>query len=281
MSKVPLPSDSGCISHPGAVLCPQLLEIMEDSQNAIDLAFLRTDPQKLLLRHQETIRIIVKIFIRSGMFRASEFEDLIQHLNAHLLERMPQIRSQYNGSSLFRTYLSNIIRHECVDIRRMRRKEPSFFPLDNTAAPPDPAPDQRLLIEHDIRVLRAILRQFGSTRPRLILCLKLYYRIPITRQDIVTWAPGAPQEEIDHLLQVFGGEYRHLTAGRVFSLFHPILCRLEKSSLSADSLRRWMDRRIIEILDLLNGSPPTSAHSRETLGILFEDQCSPFLLRSS
>jgi hypothetical protein len=101
------------------------------------------------------------------------------------------------------------------------------------------------------------------------------------RQDIVTWVPEAPQQEIDHLLKVFGGEYRRLTDGRVFSLLQPILCKLEKSSISADSLRRWMNRRIIEILDLLNGSPPTSAHSRETLGILFEDYCSPFLLRSS
>jgi len=253
---------------------------MNDLRNSVDIDLLRTDPHKLILRYQETIGIIVKAYIRSGMFRAAEFEDIVQHVNKDLLEKLPRIRRQYNGMSLFRTYLSNIIRHSCLSLNAKRQSEPVILDLERSYISPDSeVPERQLLIEHDILVLRAIIEQFHTERFKLLLCLKLFYRIPITRSDLLQWWPECPGSEIDTLVSATATEDRKLTDQEAFALFQPLVNMADKTSSSADSIRRWADQRVLRILDLLNGSPPTSAHNRETLGILMEDFFAPFLLK--
>jgi hypothetical protein len=45
---------------------------------------------------------------------------------------------------------------------------------------------------------------------------------------------------------------------------------VEQRWVSADTLRKWTDHRIREILRLLNGNPPQAAFERKTLGELLE-----------
>jgi hypothetical protein len=129
-----------------------------------------------------------------------------------------------------------------------------------------------------MRVFRAILEQFHSEKPKLLLCLKLMYRMPITRLDVVNWWPNCLENDINALLNYVREEEETLTHKDVFVLLQPLMNRAEMKNTSADSTRHWVDMQIQLILRLLNGSPPTSAHNRETLGILLEDYCAPFLL---
>jgi DNA-directed RNA polymerase specialized sigma24 family protein len=252
---------------------------MEDSANSADTALLRTDPHELLVRYQSTIRLIVKSYIRSGMFYPHELDDIVQHLNKELLEKLPRIQGQYNGMSLFRTYFSNIVRHACLDLHTKRQSEPHFLRLFGaTELVDENTPEDTVLIEHDILVFRAIMGQFHSERTKLLLCLKLMYRLPITRFDVVNWWPRCPEHDIDALLSAVDAGGVALTHKDVFALLQPLVNNAEMNHTSADSIRHWVDVRITLILRLLNGSPPTSAHNRETLGILFEDYCAPFLL---
>lgn len=252
---------------------------MEESANAADIALLRTDPRELLVRYQSTIRIIVKSYVRSGMFRPSDFDDIVQHLNKELLEKLPRIQKQYNGMSLFRTYFSNIVRHACLSLRTKRQSEPAFLELDRTISLLESgSAEHRLLIEHDIRVFRAILDQFYTERPKLILCLKLMYRLPLTTPDVLDWWPQCPQTEVNALLRSAGEGGALMTHKDLFALLQPLVNNAEMKHTSADSTRHWVDKQIQIILRLLNGMPPTSAHNRETLGILLEDYCAPFLL---
>ncbi len=252
---------------------------MEDHANDVDIALLKDDPSALILRHQVTIRIIVKRFIESGMFQPSEFDDVVQHVNAKLLEKLPRIRAQYNGLSLFRTYISSIIRHECLDLHASRESDIHTERL--LADPPNPEsanPDNRLLIEHDVKVFRAIIRQFHDEMPKLLVCLKLVYRIPIEPKDILAWWPGCPEPDRSAFLNAISEGGKSLPARERFALLRPIANGADNSHSSADSVRHWTDDRIHVILRLLNGSPPTSSHTPETLGILLEDFFTPFLL---
>ncbi len=252
---------------------------MEDSANSADIALLRTDPHELLVRYQSTIRIIVKSYVRSGMFESSEFDDIVQHLNTELLEKLPRIQKQYNGMSLFRTYFSNIVRHACLSLHKKRQTDPVLLDLERTSDLLESASaEHTLLIEHDVRVFRAILDQFHSEKPKLLLYLKLMYRLPITRLDVVNWWPECPENDIIDLLRSVCEEGETLTHRDVFVCLQPFINRAEMKDTSADATRHWVDKRIHLILRLLNGSPPTSAHNRETLGILLDDYCAPFLL---
>jgi RNA polymerase sigma factor (sigma-70 family) len=253
---------------------------MEDQRNSLDIALLESDPHELILRYQETVGIIVRSYIRSGMFHSGEFNDIVQQINKELLEKLPKIRQQYNGTSLFRTYLSNIIRHSCLDLHKKRQSEPVFLDIELSHIPVESdSIDTKLLIEHDILAFRAIIEQFYSERFKLLLCLKLMYGIPIHRQDVIQWWPACPEKDLMALVAATAGGVKKRTYGQAFELLRPISNKAEKNSSPADSLRRWTDERVLKILDLLNGSPPTSAHNRETLGILLEDFFAPFLLK--
>lgn len=252
---------------------------MEDSTNSADIALLRTDPHELLVRYQSTIRIIVNTYVRSGMFHSSEFDDIVQHLNRELLEKLSRIQKQYNGMSLFRTYFSNIVRNACLSLHTKRQTEPVFVELDRTSdLPESESADHALLIDHDIRVFRAILDQFHSEKPKLLLCMKLIYRLPITRLDVVNWWPKCPENDINALLSSVRDGGETLTHKDLFVCLQPLMNKAEEKNTSADSTRHWVDKQIQLTLRLLNGSPPTSAHNRETLGILLDDYCAPFLL---
>jgi hypothetical protein len=253
---------------------------MEDSRNAADIDLLKSDPRKLIVSYQGTIRIIVSTYIRSGMFDAADFNDIIQHLNNELLEKVPRIQQQYNGTSLFRTYLSNIIRHACLNLHQKKQRKPVFVGFaDSFLTPGSNEIDRRHLIEHDVLTLRAIIQQSHSERPKLVLCLKLMYRIPITRKDILDWWPACSEHDLSTFLKAMDGEARRLTDKRAFELARPLMNSAESNTSSADAFRRWTDERILGILELLNGSPPTSAHNKETLGILLDDFFDPFLLK--
>lgn len=253
---------------------------MEDRSNAADIALLHSRPKELIVRYQETIRIILKTYIRSGMFPPGELDDLVQQVNRELLEKLPKIRSQYNGSALFRTYFSSIVRNICLNLYDTRRRIPVRVPIgEHVPAPETDGPESRILLEDDILAFRAILKQYHNDRPKLLVCLKLACEIPLTRMDILEWWPGCPEEDIDVLLSETDGATRPLSERDRFKLFRPVLNRAERNESSADSIRRWTHLRIQEILHLLNGSPPTSRHTRKTLGILLEDFFNPFLVK--
>jgi RNA polymerase sigma factor (sigma-70 family) len=254
---------------------PHYLLVMDDSRNATDISLLHTDPRGLLLRHQETIRIIVKIYIESGMFSAAEFEDLVQQVNVRLWEKMPVIQANFDGSCLFRTYLSQVIRNACLNLHDKKTRQPQFYRLEGTAVAPSEEPNRKLLIEHDVGVLLAILDQFNTQRPKLVLCLKLYYRIPIGRQDILDWWPQCPEKQLQYLLDTFGSHFGDISEGELYVRLHPIFAEMERKSFPVDSLRRWVDDKIGQIVRLLNGSPPVATYDRSTLGILLEYAVSP------
>ncbi len=253
---------------------------MDDHRNAVDLELLRSDHRALLVRYRETIGIIVRTFVRSGMFHPSEADDVIQQISTELLEKLPRISEQFNGTTLVRTYLSSIIRHSCLNMHKKRQSAPPFVDIEIAAPPIAPNnPDGRLALERSIHTLDVILTQYHAERPKLTVCLKTMYRIPLTREDVCTWWPACPEPDVAALVAATQEPDRNLTDKEAFALIHPWVTRAEQSTSSHDSIRRWTDERISQIILLLNGKPPTATHTKETLGLLFEEFTAPFLLR--
>ena len=250
---------------------------MPPSENEKEIRLLKSDFGRLILRYQETIRIIVGKYVTSGMFRQSETEDIIQTVNDLLLERRPQIRSQYTESTLLRTYLSSIIRNICLKEFHARRRAPRNIPLDEEGlGRPDSAFD-RPLIREEVARFRKILGMYHGELPKLLICLKLYFHLPVSRQDVLAWYPGCGKRGLEFMLKAFGGNYDELTEARVFRLFTNVINKAEKKRNRPHAIQKWTNRRINEILELLNGDSPASAHDRETLKILLEDYARPFL----
>jgi len=251
---------------------------LHDLDNEKDMSLLRADPHGLVVRHQKTIHMIVRKYIGSGMFVREDFEDVVQAVNEALLGKLPRIQAQYNGSTLVRTYLSSIIRNICLKLHQKRRREPKTDRLDGSLAADWVSMQDKYAIEHDVLMLRAILRQFDLQLPKLLFCLKLRFRIPLTRNDVVRYSPGCSEEEYSEIMGEFSGDYQRMTDKEIYTIVTPFMNRTEGRVVSHDAVRKWIHARLQEILELLNGSPPTSSHDEESLKLLVEDYFFPFLL---
>jgi DNA-directed RNA polymerase specialized sigma24 family protein len=250
---------------------------MPMTENEEDIQLLRTDFGRLIAKYQGIVRIIVDKYVASGLLRQSETEDIVQAVNDSMLQRMPQIRSQYIGSTLLRTYLSSIIRNVCLKEFHARRRIPHDIPLDEAnIGRPDRLLD-RALIREEIARFRKILGVYHGELPKLLICLKLHFRLPITKQDLLDWYPRCGKRDLEFLLESFGGNYEGLLESEVFRLFTHVMNRAERKRNRAHAVQRWTNKRVNEVLELLNGDSPARAHNRETLKILFENFVCPFL----
>jgi DNA-directed RNA polymerase specialized sigma24 family protein len=250
---------------------------MPMTENEKDVQLLRNDFGGLIVKYQATVRIIVGKFVASGLFRQSETEDIVQAVNDSLLQKIPQIRSQYTGSTLIRTYLSSIIRNVCLKEFHARKRAPPNIPLDEAGIGRPDGPFDRALIREEITRFRDILRMYHGEVPKLLVCLKLYFRLPITRHDVLDWYPRCSKRDHEFLLESFGGNYDDLLETDVFRLFSTVINKAEGKRNRPHAIQRWTNKRVNEILELLNGDSPASAHNRETLKILFENYVRPFL----
>jgi RNA polymerase sigma factor (sigma-70 family) len=248
------------------------------TDNDRDVELLMSDPNALLLKYQETVRIIVKKYIEGGMFRAAEFDDIVQEINVSLLAKISAMQRQYNGKSLFKTYFSVIVRNICLKAHRRGDKDIDFIQEDLSGYFVENAHERRSAIEHEVRRFRTVLSLYDTQRPKLLLCLKLYFRIPVNPEDIRLWYPECSGEDQALFLRHFGLNYDQLSDIDIYKIVTPIMNRNEKRSNSVDAIRKWTDSKVREIIDLLNGRPKRTNHSAETLKILVDDFFSPFLL---
>ena len=247
------------------------------TQNEIDIDLLHRDPHTLLVAYQETIKIIVKKYIEGGMFRASEFEDIVQEINAGLLPKIPSMQAHYNGISLFRTYFSVIVRNMCLRMYRTRKREIEIVEEKEDDARGQNVIENMYLIEDLRRRFKEVLGLYGKQTGKLMLCLKIYYRIPLVSQEILNWFPHLSLNDRQTLLDRFGVGYEPMSDSEVYGILSPIMNREENKTNSVDALRKWTDSKIEEIIEVLNGEPKRSAHTKETLKILVDDYFSPFL----
>lgn len=251
---------------------------MTDNERNIEL--LQRDPRQLIMEFQNTIEIIVKKYIASGMFPPSEFEEVIQCVNEALFSRISSIQRQYKGTALLKTYLTGIARNVCLRLHHKEKRLGKTVEFDELSYPGTAQLTDKLAIEHAVEEFQTLLTLYNKKLPKLLLCLKLYFRIPIDVQDIKLCYPGCTQQDIGLLLQSFGFKYDNMRDSEVYEGITPVMNRCENKANSADAVRKWTHDRITEIIDVLNGDPPKSSFDEESLRVLVENHFFPFLTRT-
>ena len=221
----------------------------------------------------------MKKYILAGVFKPSDFEDIVQEVYAALFAKIPAMQSQYNGMSLFKTYFSVIVRNICMkehaknhkELKKIEQKEITDF-IDRSQV------EEKIVFEHQIQRFRAILSLYDRQRPKLLLCLKLHYRIPLTPEDINPWYPKCSSPDRDILLGKFGKRFDEMDDVEIYKILTPLMNKNENKTNSVDAVRKWIDTKIQEIILLLNGNPKKSNYNEDTLKTLVDDFFSPFLL---
>ncbi len=213
------------------------------------------------------------------MFRAAQVADIVQNINEQLLRRITGLQSGYNGSYLVRTYVAAAVRNICL---RLREQENKVLPVRQIADDDLPSSleseKDRYSIDQAKRLVQAIFAQYHRKRPKLMICLKLWCRIPISREEILDWYQDCPESTLHQILDLFGGRYADRSDGEVFKMATGFFNIAADKENAEDALRKWTQEKVGEIIRLLNGDPPTRTFDKESLQILLQDYFSPFLL---
>lgn len=245
------------------------------TENEQDIVLLRTDPNRLIMKHQKMIRAVARTGLDNGWFPASEFADVTQTINLELLARIETVRQNYDGRAFLRTYLSQIALNIC---RRYHKDHPvtNKSPQSLDYLPAGDRVFEKVLIDEARERFRAVLLLFGRRLPKILLFLKIFYRYPISRKDVLDCYPHCEDKELGPLLTYFAGDYSSSQDQEIMAVLTPFANKMENSSTSADGYRRWIGYIVAETCDILNGDPPRAQFGRETFSLLFEDYCFRF-----
>lgn len=245
---------------------------MGQDKNQYEVQLLLNNPNELVTYYQEVIEIIVVKFVSRGFFMSEEKMDIIQNINEALLaKKMGSIQRNYNGSVLLSTYFSRVVYNHCLEIARGRKgslKVASEEILVNRANDEISA-DKRMILKDEINRLMIIIKGVLFPDLRLRLALKLYSRVPLSMIDF-QGVLIKEDEVFKHFKKIFFKPFDELNDKEVYKKAIPFLNKITGKQTDADSMRKWMNMQIDKIIDLQNGKPPRSKHSRETMRILLQ-----------
>lgn len=238
-------------------------------KNDREIWLLKNDPGELLISLQDLITIIVRKYSRLGYLPNRDAEDLIQEVNRSLLERLPKIQLQYNGKSKLRTYFSVIIRNICLEeIRKKPGLEepqaPDYHKLDQAELPMD-----IFLIRQEYERFEKVLRLLFKDRARFVVMLRYMLDLKIAWEHILDLFSFSNKKVIEVVLLRLNSS-KGMTKKAKFEQLSKELSILEEHYTSPDSLRKWFVTRSKDCLTLMNGNPPRSAYTLESLQFLLE-----------
>jgi len=241
---------------------------MTNNDNEIEL--LKSNPNALIVKYQDIIKIIVNKFISSGSINFSDKEEFFQIINERLLLSSKRIKKQYKGISLLKTYYSTIIRNICLEeINKRKRYNFSELETSNYIELSENAIYEDFYLNYEFDRLSKILDMYNSKTPKLVLCLKIIYRLPVEVNDFKKYCLKLKVDKINELIEVVN-PVKIISEFELFQILTPYINKCDNQNNQPDALRRWTKRKIDEIIELMNGDPPRANYDKETLQILIE-----------
>ena len=242
---------------------------MFKDQNQKYIELLNSEPNQLILSIQGLIDIIIHQFIRTGEYRLEDKNDLKQQVNENLLKKTPRIQSQYQGKSSLITYLSVIITNICKDIIQFENKITFVSVKESMIQDFDNKVLEHLIVQEEIKKLRNTFDLYQRKKPRLLLLLKLRFRMSIGFNDFKAVYPNITVFEFKQFM-IRIAPYDENTDVKIFSALTEIINKHENKNNTPDAIRKWIKQKINELIDYMNGDPPVSNYNEETIQILFE-----------
>ncbi len=199
-------------------------------------------------------------------------EDLAQEIITRLLsEKMPRIRDRfdagYSERASFTSYFMVIIRNTHYDVLR-ESKYRMLDTLDERDEPHDPSAQEslvgRIVFKEEFAKLKAALDTYPRTRGKLECGLRLKYRLPLSVGLLCRWWPR--MDEDAHRLQQ---DHRRVQDHELWAVAAEVLHCYETPPVKGDSLRKWVDVRVAELIRLMNRTHPHTVYDHRNFETLF------------
>lgn len=239
--------------------------------NTQDIELLNEKPAELIIKYQSLIDTIVSRFMRIGYFPGQEKNDVVQHINEELLNKLSYIKNQYNGKSLLKTYFIVIISNLCNTKSYIDRREVGFISMDYVEMDKLQSDElvSGIVLENEFDRYEKILMQYHNSKQKLEFCLKIYFRIPLQMKEIIDFCPEQEAVFYSHFFNSAkaGPE---LNGKAIYSLLTDLLNRKKATTYTEDAIRKWIRKKIEELICLMNGKPKRANYNEETIQILIE-----------
>jgi hypothetical protein len=222
------------------------------------------DFRNVLSKHTQAVVLIyrynIRKFVKAKYTAKEEADDMVQEVLSRLLnKKMDRIREKYDFNykkmPSFKSYLMVTVRNICIDIIRERNARlltaGILDPIDDIMdAPGQNEMSRRLLIEEELNFFGTLLEMYYQVKPKLELCLKLKFRVPVKIEDLKRDFPYYDDDSV----AVLTADYRLLKDKKMFVRVNDVFNRYEEKQKKSDSLRKWIDVKVDELVDHLNNS---------------------------
>lgn len=229
---------------------------------------LRNDPSTIVLIYQNLIEKFVSFHCRDRSQRGDISQEILARLLDGKLERIRQLYDFENrGIGSFTSYFMVSVRNLYWDVlRSLGGKEISMDEqqIEETVHNSVLPLNDEVTLQREFRKLRAVLSLYNNKRDRLELLIKLKFRLPIDASDVEACYAECTEEETRILSQ----DFRRETDSALLETVHPILCKYDGVKYKIDSLRRWIDRKVEEIIELMNKTHDKEVYTPEVLELL-------------
>lgn len=215
-------------------------------------------------------RVVNKLRYRRAI-PEREMEDILQELMRKYLEKQTKIIEGYKGNASPDTYLTAILYRMCCEIIRSEIKDwdqvnnddPGYY-LANIGA--RVSEEDKAIIDNEAEYLQKILLLFDDETYKIILFLKVLFGISVSVSDIKKYNKYYRRDQIDALLlnQTFEKNQE------VYKVLEQVVNRSENKRIGGDAIRIWLNKRMDQMIDRLNGTIQRSKYDRKSLQILFE-----------
>jgi len=257
--------------------CNQHLEAtstsMSENRNTEDLRLLKEHPDQLMASYQPIIETVVAGFIRRGFFDRTEKMDVVQNVNTLLLEKkLSKIKEHFNGSVYLRTYFSKVVYNTCLELTRKKARQPIITGEELLQHETSNLlnPEEQLAIKDELRRVEALLKGFRKKEAKSLLCLKLYAKKWLDDSDLEAYSKLGFHDELAMIRSSFFENYEAMPDKSAYEVAVLLFNKLENKANSADSLRKWTNAIVDNMIAILNGEPPVYHHTRDTIRILLQ-----------
>lgn len=241
---------------------------MQDDQ--LDVLLLRNSPYDLLLKYQPLFELIARKYARAGYFPFEDCQEMVQTINERFCLHIGKITRQFSGQVLVKTYLSAICQNVIKEYIRSLRRRDELMRCHMVCEPEYQVPlYARLVIMDEFSRFDKILILMGHKRHKLLLLMKLLYRIKVDRNDLEAYRSDAMDYISEEVLHQFNTDPK-LKDKDMYAMIFPLFATGEGKVSHPDTLRKWFNYKSAEVIRLLNGNPPRAAYCIDTLQILVE-----------
>ncbi len=200
-----------------------------------------------------------------------EKEDTEQELMRKYVEKKSKIQSAFQGNSKPETYLTAVLYRMCCEVIRsdvknwdhVKRNDPNDYFAKGIS---ESSIENTMVINNEVQFLKKILLLFADENARLVLFLKVLYGIPVTDDDLYAYHKDYKYYELDKILKN-GVVNQNQEA---YALLEEVVKRVEKKPVGGDAIRIWLNKRVDQMINRLNGTIQRSNYDRKTFRILFD-----------